>query len=760
MNMADTNLIYPYEFEGGKKAVASEVNANFEAVRLFAGNINEELREVKSSINELNNRSSRNIFEIYFAISSKTPLGAYPLWSGETIKNCRSLFPDFWKEALKRKNLGTIKTVESNADYEEILEDRGQCGAFFIDELNGNIRLPKITEFAQGIKAVGEVGEAVSAGLPNIEGNLYQSVSYTLEPKSDGAFEVTKTSAASTSSSGKTSASTVKFDASKSNDIYGNSTSVQPEAVKLALFIQVANNVVEISDMDTQMIAEELTAATTQLKNQYEGYQNSLDTQFQEMNESITESTTIATQAKTDAQNSKSLSEAAATRAESAASQAAQSATSASSSKVQATAAATSASTSATTAATEAAKVLNGAPRITVAESTEGVYKLKVKTIDDEFTTVNLCGPQGLKGDKGDQGDTGPQGPKGDKGDTGPQGPQGPAGEGDTSNCVTLNTTQEITGVKTFTNPILRKNTQYAIEDDPTTSSLSSIYFRDKNNKNTASVEEIFYNNGSRRLRLNQMGKDGTTWLTWPVEFGFASDGNEYSQIPGPLTIFSKHNTKLVIRSSDVDIVNPPSEGHNNQLWFADKNGNLYATLQANQNADGSINFSMTFKSATGNNFTSLTMTQPRDGKNAQINLPNIMAPLLELSSATPYVDFHFNSSTADYTSRIIEKTLGNLHYVTQGSVDRGVLASVFAQKLTGSDNGYVHFGNGLKIVWGEFQANVPVTFPKPFASTNFSVATCWTSNTKYASDVQLINKTTTGFTYVDRNGMYIAIGY
>ena len=41
--MTDTNLVYPYEFEGGKKAVASEVNANFEAVKSFANGINADL---------------------------------------------------------------------------------------------------------------------------------------------------------------------------------------------------------------------------------------------------------------------------------------------------------------------------------------------------------------------------------------------------------------------------------------------------------------------------------------------------------------------------------------------------------------------------------------------------------------------------------------------------------------------------------------------------------------------------------------------
>ena len=48
--MADTNLIYPYVYEGGKKAVANEVNANFEAVKAFSNGVNATLTDIKTAI--------------------------------------------------------------------------------------------------------------------------------------------------------------------------------------------------------------------------------------------------------------------------------------------------------------------------------------------------------------------------------------------------------------------------------------------------------------------------------------------------------------------------------------------------------------------------------------------------------------------------------------------------------------------------------------------------------------------------------------
>lgn len=403
--MTDTNLIYPFEFEGGKKAIANEVNANFEAVKCFANGVNQVLRDVQSSISELENRSTRNVFEIFYAISTKVPTGAYPLWTGETINNCKSLFPDFWKEALNRKKLGTIKTVESNETYNQVVSTYGQCGSFYIDELNGHIRLPKITKFIEGIEALGDLAKAVKAGLPNIKGNIYNSASYTQEPTADGAFNVNKTGAASTSSMGKTSRSTVSFDASRSNSLFGASNTVQPASMKLPLFIQVANNVVEISEMNTQLIAEELSEASAQLSEQYQGYKTALETQYETLGETVLEDADRAEAAKTSAQQSQMASSASASQAAQSAAQAAQSATNAGQSAVAAESAKSLAASSAQSAAENAERVLDGAPQITVATSTDTEYTLRIKTLDDEFTTVNLHGPQGAQGIQGPAGE-------------------------------------------------------------------------------------------------------------------------------------------------------------------------------------------------------------------------------------------------------------------------------------------------------------------------------------------------------------------
>ena len=83
--MNDLIITYPYKFEGGEKAVASEVNANFDQVKQFASSVNQTINELQAAISALEKRPTREMFDIYFSITGETPVGAFPLWTGEKI---------------------------------------------------------------------------------------------------------------------------------------------------------------------------------------------------------------------------------------------------------------------------------------------------------------------------------------------------------------------------------------------------------------------------------------------------------------------------------------------------------------------------------------------------------------------------------------------------------------------------------------------------------------------------------------------------
>lgn len=124
----------------------------------------------------------------------------------------------------------------------------GQVGKFVVDDVAGTIRLPKIIMPIQGLTDLSKLGEIVEAGLPNITGtagHLVYSKTNTAAGTSDvvdGAFNRTlKYTASNPFSNGSSIGTyTTSFDASLSNPIYGNSTTVQQEQIQYPYFIQVA----------------------------------------------------------------------------------------------------------------------------------------------------------------------------------------------------------------------------------------------------------------------------------------------------------------------------------------------------------------------------------------------------------------------------------------------------------------------------------------------------------------------------------------
>lgn len=136
--------------------------------------------------------------------------------------------------------------------YKTELETYGQCGKFVITDTY--IKLPTIKKFIEGISSISDIGTALGAGLPNIEGHFNvdrKSDNTTLLPNSSETAITTGamyavyqggsgTHSTASSSSTKYTADDVIFDASRSNIIYGNSDTVQPQSIKYPYYIVVA----------------------------------------------------------------------------------------------------------------------------------------------------------------------------------------------------------------------------------------------------------------------------------------------------------------------------------------------------------------------------------------------------------------------------------------------------------------------------------------------------------------------------------------
>ena len=135
----------------------------------------------------------------------------------------------------------TYWTTES--DWQTSVTTYGECGKFVFDSVNNTLRLPKLKSFIQATTTANELGSLVEAGAPNITGdvtvgrsglawqveNVYGGALYNGHSHTGIFEEVSRVAPASS----------LAFDASRSNPIYGKSNTVQPQAIKYYFYIVI-----------------------------------------------------------------------------------------------------------------------------------------------------------------------------------------------------------------------------------------------------------------------------------------------------------------------------------------------------------------------------------------------------------------------------------------------------------------------------------------------------------------------------------------
>lgn len=188
----------------------------------------------------------------------------------EAVAGSRYGYPDFYNKCVEEKDLGTPTetvlgentiTLYTNANGHTFYDitDKEAIDAWYntygiawyygVDMENERIFLPRTKWFIQPTGEITEVNTVNEAGLPNITGKL-EAWAHILKSGS-GAFSWYKTG---TQMPGQTASSgnggSTNFDASRSNQIYGNSTTVQPPSINQLLYICVGNTNVESAVTD------------------------------------------------------------------------------------------------------------------------------------------------------------------------------------------------------------------------------------------------------------------------------------------------------------------------------------------------------------------------------------------------------------------------------------------------------------------------------------------------------------------------------
>ena len=155
-------------------------------------------------------------------------------------------------------NVQLLNCFTDETSWQSSVTTYGVCGKFVYNSTNSTVRLPKITGFTEGTVTESEQGSLTEAGLPNITGSL-QFWSSAYEPTGEGAFGSKTSSASAAANAGDTMRFyTQSFDASLSNSVYGNSETVQPQAVKVLYYIVVATSTKTEAEVDIDEIATDL----------------------------------------------------------------------------------------------------------------------------------------------------------------------------------------------------------------------------------------------------------------------------------------------------------------------------------------------------------------------------------------------------------------------------------------------------------------------------------------------------------------------
>ena len=247
--------------EGGAdlQSIIERVNAA-ETSAAAAETAAEQTKRDSAFVSEALEKSAGYHLGAFFPYPGATPpAGAY-LLNGQTITNCRGLYPRFWEWV---QNAG-VRLID-DATYDSEIASAGVCGGFVVDTSAGSVRLPNDVNGTLWGANADTIGQSLAAGLPNITGE-WQAAHGTYAGENnyfnvEGAIEyiASENSRNGKDVRGNTSSTApgdrLGFDASLSNDVYGNSDTVQPPAIRVSWCIQVYNAATALSEQESAHLA-------------------------------------------------------------------------------------------------------------------------------------------------------------------------------------------------------------------------------------------------------------------------------------------------------------------------------------------------------------------------------------------------------------------------------------------------------------------------------------------------------------------------
>lgn len=193
----------------------------------------------------------------YFTINPNIPQGSLPLFGGEYS---RETYPDLW--AWVQEQTGYLKT---EIEWQTLsVSNNGNVPYYSDGDGLTTFRVPSLKCWIKGANGtVTEVGSYLAAGLPNITGYI-RTLNTPAGTGNPGAFNVqdeTWSVKNVQDITGTAAFQSANFSASRSNSIYGKSSTVQPESIVGMWLVKAYGTVVDTGQIDEQQYIDDRIAA-------------------------------------------------------------------------------------------------------------------------------------------------------------------------------------------------------------------------------------------------------------------------------------------------------------------------------------------------------------------------------------------------------------------------------------------------------------------------------------------------------------------
>ncbi len=197
--------------------------------------------------------AGRNVGEVVASAVPLTDAGLHLL--DGTLLNGGGIYSAFVDYIADLYDSGDYTDLfETEADWQTAVTTYGVCGKFVYDSVNNTVRLPKITGIIEGTTDATALGDLVQAGLPNITG----VIDYPRAGTPSGAFAYSGQRDYQVSGGTGGRFDYANFNASRSSSIYGNSSTVQPQTIKVLYYIVIASSVKTDVELDIDEIVADL----------------------------------------------------------------------------------------------------------------------------------------------------------------------------------------------------------------------------------------------------------------------------------------------------------------------------------------------------------------------------------------------------------------------------------------------------------------------------------------------------------------------